>query len=447
MNQKVPQAGVQYCPDGVRQCPKDVRVSGSPQNCSLCDANSLQPVSQPLSQPVPLALRSDTSSKILCYLDAPSGLPTTIPSIGSVGGSNQPYFIVYPTTDILMTCTLGTKSGLSTTNPCEFLGPPLVGDGKTSRLNRYVCEATRRKQLCDGKYTGVELQVSEDAPLLEPYLTKWRYGFCAPASGFTKKFSEAGDPKVLGEGEGAFYEFGCQPHMAEGAACEYSADSSNPYPYLAYNVLNPQRKKGRCVTIPQSPCRTKDIGIGIPRWAYAACPKDGVNGTPRQAPWASTLLGMWTGQVEIGDPKTHGRFYYNHAGMVPGPVKMCLPEAPAATGSTQSVSPPATGSSGGTAAVNPPSSGSSSGSVSPPSQSVSSEPAKVTRYAVGGPRWARYLFTDKQSSDSCVKALKKTPACASAVRQGTVTVFASQPVSNAQDCKCSDAGDAQIKWD
>jgi hypothetical protein len=263
--------------------------------------------------------------KILCYIDLPSGVPTTIPSIGQAKPTTHPYLIVYPGTDILMTCTEQTVSGLSTTNLCEYVGPKIVGDGKTPLLRRYVCEATRRKQFCDGKFAGALVQTPGDVQFLEPHLQPFSYGSCIPDVAEMARYLQSDDPQVLGESHGSFYTFDCQPHQQEGASCFYSEDSNNPYPYLAHKPTDKLLKRGTCTTYSPGRCGGSNPGIAMPVWLYPTCRSArGLKATPA-APWAGTDLGQWTGKVEIGTQALHGRFFYSHPGMIPGAVKLCTP--------------------------------------------------------------------------------------------------------------------------
>jgi hypothetical protein len=319
---------IQYCPDGKTRCPT-ARMADGRQNCALCSSSAGgRPPGQP-PQPVQSGPSAPPAAsnppKILCYIDLPSGLPTTVRSIGQATPSKDPYFIVYPGTDILMTCTQQAVSGLSTTNACEYLGPKIAGDGKTSLLRRYVCEATRRKQFCDGKFAGAVVQTPGDVQALEPALQPFSYGLCVPDVTEMPRFLQSDDPQVLGESDGVFHTFSCQPHQNEGDACLYADDSSNPYPYLAYKPTQRTLKKGKCKIYAPGKCSGSNPGISMPVWLYPTCRSErGLLGKPA-APWAGTDLGQWTGKVEIGTRALHGRFWYFHPGMIPGPVKLCTP--------------------------------------------------------------------------------------------------------------------------
>lgn len=315
----VPGPKVKFCPDGSR-CPTDWRTPEGQQNCALCKDAPPMPKPQPPAAPV------KPTPKILCYLDLPSGLPDTLPSIGKGTTSTDPYLIVYPGTDILMTCSKYSSLSPYTTNLCEFVGAPLKGAGKTSLQQRYVCEATRRKQFCDAKFTGVELQVPSDVQVLEPNLTPFTYGVCAPDRQFSGELSQSNDPQVIAEDRGVFLQFSCQPHVSAGSPCFYADSEQDHYPYLAYRPSVSVLKPGVCRTYTPGVCNGSNPGIAMPRWIYPSCRKERGLVASTEAPWHATDLGQWAGEVKIGTAKTHGRFYYYHPGMVPGPVKLCLPK-------------------------------------------------------------------------------------------------------------------------
>jgi hypothetical protein len=315
---------IKYCPDGKTRCPKDFRSYEAQQNCALCK-DAPQPPTVIRNPIPPSPVIEAPQKKILCAIDLPTGLPIVVPSIGQVEPSKQPYFIVYPGTEILMTCTKQSATSASTTNPCKYYGPQLVGDGRSPLRERYVCEATRLRQFCDGKYAGAIVQTNDSTPVLEPHMKPFRYGACVSEITEMYRFLQTADPQVLGEGHGVFYEFSCQPHQAEGADCQYSDATSNPYPYLAHRPTEAELKRGKCRSYFSGPCSTTNPGIAMPVWLYPTCrAARGLRGTDT-ASWAGSDLGQWTGPVTIGTRELHGPFWYYHPGMVPGPVKLCRP--------------------------------------------------------------------------------------------------------------------------
>ena len=311
---------------------------------------------------------------------------------------------------------------------------------------------------------GREIPISSQLSML--------WGFCAPKVEYYDQVLRRAEYPILNDGEGEAYVFSCQPQegtVRSKTPCLYDDSRENLYPYLAVRlpdlITQSSLKLGECVPRSSPVCRLEVLPKGAHRWKHPLCRSALGQSAP---PTCDGLdLGLCAEPLLSNE---QGGSTHAHAGMPSEVTHLCLPAAPDdgnGNGSVQPISAPPINAKAPNPPAQPAPVRNARGNPAPVREQPLSNSAPVPAaprnggggqsaqgpagdterevFGVGGPQFARYIFTTEEEQDACERKLKGMNACARGVRTGTLMVSSQAKSSDPSQCRCG-KGDWKFPW-